>query len=108
MKNNIPITFERFSYYLDIINKEYRDREAFYAVDLGCIFEDSYILDIAVELLADIFNDDEYILEEWVFEQNFGENNDMSLEEIYNILINKYNSNGGDDLSLKDECSQEK
>lgn len=108
MKNNIPITFERFSYYLDIINKEYRDREAFYAVDLGCIFEDSYILDIAVELLADIFNDDEYILEEWVFEQNFGENNGMSLGEIYNILINKYNSNGGDDLSLKDECSQEK
>lgn len=108
MKNNTPITFERFSYYLNIINKEYRYREAFYAIDLDCIFEDSYILDIAVELLADIFHDDEYILEEWVFEQNFGQYNGVSEGEIYNILINKYNSNGGDDLSLKDECLQEK
>lgn len=108
MKNNAPITFDRFNYYLNIINNEYKEREAFYAVNLGCIFEDSYILDIAVELLADIFHDNEYILEEWVFEYNFGQYNGVSKKEIYNILINKYNSNGGDDLSLKDECSQEK
>ena len=106
--NKKPITLERFAYYINIINKEYRDREAFYAVDLGCIFEDSYILDVAVELLADMFHDNEYILEEWVFEQGFGENNNVTQEEIYNILVNKYNSVGGDDISLKEECSQEK
>ena len=93
------MSYSNFSKYIETLKKECELREKLYSVGIFDIISQIYTFDICVDLLEIIFNDTEHILSEWIFEENFGEINHMSTEDIYKKLTKE-----GDDLSQNEEC----
>ena len=87
--NKIPITFDKFNHYINVLRNECDFREALYQVGVYDIISRVYSFDICVELLETLFNDKNNIISEWIFEENFGEVNNISVEQLYDMLIQK-------------------
>lgn len=98
-QSNVSMSYTDFSNYIATLQKECEHREKLYSVGIYDIISQIYTFDICVELLEIIFNDTKRRLSEWIFEENFGEVNNISTLDIYNELTKE-----GDDISQNEEC----
>lgn len=97
---NVLISDLTFTNYIDALKKECEYREKLYSVGMFEILSQMFTFDMCVELLEIIFNDTEHRLSEWIFEENFGEVNNISVSDIYKELTDKE----GDGISQNEEC----
>ena len=97
--NQINLSYSDFLHYIKILKTESEFREELYAVEIFDITTRLHTFDTCVELLEIIFNDKTHRLSEWIYEENFGEVNHISTEDIYKELTKE-----GDDISQSEEC----
>ena len=102
MNKTIIMPYVRFHAYMNILKKEYDYREKMLSMGMHYTLDKMDSFYLLLDMMADVLDDENGVLCDWVFEYNFGENSDLTVKELYDKLI------GGEDLSPKEECLQEK
>lgn len=91
-KTTLP-KFKEFEKYIKSIKKEYDFIEKCYKMGFENIADNLHSMNIAIDLLSRIFKDYDERLSKWIYEDNFGENNDVSVYDLYCRLIYEYYNN---------------
>lgn len=85
-----PMSRENFVRYMHNLKDEWDFRNKCYELGIDGIMEKIQSFDIAVAILCDMFHDTEEILPTWIYEKGFGEDSNITIEFLYNILLHNY------------------
>ena len=101
MSTKIPMNFYTFKRFITNSMEQSDWIDGFYKLGFDGLAEKILSYDDVLDLLAYIFNDTEDILNQWIYENNYGREQNIdiiydnhiysTLEDIYNLLIKKYN-----------------
>lgn len=101
MSTKIPMSFYTFKRFITNSMEQSDWIDGFYKLGFDGLAEKILSYDDVLDLLAYIFNDTEDILNQWIYENNYGREQNIdiiydnhiysTLEDIYNLLIKKYN-----------------
>ena len=94
MDKTIIMPYVKFSTYMNILKKEYNHREKMLSMEMHHILDKMDSFYLLLDMMADVFDDKDGVLCEWVFEYNFGEDSNLTVRELYDKLIQKGSNNG--------------
>ena len=121
---NEPMSYFDFTHYIKKSQEECDWIDNFYKLGFEGLAEKIWSYDNSIDLISKIFNDTTHVLHDWIYETNYGRDNNINMiykdkyirniKDIYDILIQIYNKEidwteieikRGDDLSQIEECS---
>ena len=94
MDKTIIMPYIKFSTYMNILKKEYDYREKMLRMEMHHMLDNMDSFYLLLNMMADIFDDEDNVLCEWVFEYNFGEDSNLTIKELYDKLMQKGSNNG--------------
>ena len=102
MSTKIPMSFYTFKRFITNSMEQSDWIDGFYKLGFDGLAEKILSYDDVLDLLAYIFDDNEDILNQWVYENNYGREQNIdiiydnhvyqTIEDIYDLLIKIYNN----------------